>query len=252
MNNYAKKIEAGPSPTYNAEELARLAKLCVGTTSTVVFSERAGLSRAFLSAILNGKLKGKPSKRSLRKMVASDAQPQNGVTEAQLLEAAGYDPASNVIEEPPTPSVKLNGSSFLDEVQEYCNADINGIRIAAQCITGELIQKINPARFTIEAASGWVTITEDRPNNESPLLHVCIPAFVSAENLMAQAFSAAVLRYGEARRKHKACDARFYIISNSRELCEFIAKALGVDEDVSMLLTTNFVDVSKVYPTDRE
>lgn len=160
MNTITKETGLGPNPAVDAQELARLARLCLGSTSTILFSQRTGLSRSFLSAVLNANLRSIPSKKSLEKMASPEAQPQNGITATQLLKAAGYQPDGPATATPAAPA-KVDGSSFLNEVQQYCAADIEQMRIAAQCMVGELIGRNTLPKFTISMENAWIAVTEE-------------------------------------------------------------------------------------------
>ena len=214
MNTMTKEQGIGPNLAFDANELARLARLCLGSTSTVDFSKRAGLSRSFLSAVLNANLRGQPSRKSLEKMAKPEAQPQNGITAAQLLKAAGYESDSQPVVIDPVIPAKLESPTFLNEVQRYCAADVEEMRISAQCMVGELIKRDVSPRLTVDIGDGRVIITEKKPDGGSPLCHIGIPAFVLEEHLVAYAVSAAVLRLGEVRREYKGCNVRFYILTS--------------------------------------
>lgn len=238
----------GPNRTFNANELARLARLCLGSTSTVDFSKRAGLSRSFLSAVLNANLRGQPSRKSLEKMAKPEAQPQNGITAAQLLKAAGYEPDSQPMAADLVTPAKLDSSAFLDEVQRYCAADIEDTCISAQCMVGELIKRDTSPSLTVNMRDGRVIITEEKPDSDSPLYHICIPAFVLDEHLVAYAVSAAVLRLGEIKNEYKGYDARFYILTNNESLCNFLCKAYRAETNLEILLARGLYSVTRVYP----
>lgn len=245
MNTITKETGLGPNPAVDAQELARLARLCLGSTSTILFSKRTGLSRSFLSAVLNANLRSTPSKKSLEKMASPDAQPQNGITAAQLLKAAGYQPDGPAAAAPAAP-VKVDGSTFLNEVQQYCAADIEQMRTAAQCMVGELIRRSIQPRFTISMETGWISITEE--DREAPRLHICMPAFILDEHLAAYAAAAAVLRLGEARRAYKDREASFYILTNNEALGAYLCQAFSTATDMEILLTKDFYSVVPLHP----
>lgn len=233
---------------FDENELARLARLCLGSTSTVDFSKRSGLSRSFLSAVLNANLRGQPSRKSLEKMAKPEAQPQNGITAAQLLKAAGYESDNQPMVVDPVVPTKLESPTFLNEVQRYCAADVEQMRISAQCMVGELIKKDVSPRLTIDIGNDRVIITEKKLDGGSPLYHIGIPAFVLDEHLVAYAVSAAALRLGEARREYKGCDVRFYILTNNESLCDFLSKAFCTETDMEILLDRGLYSVTRMYP----
>lgn len=245
MNTITKETGLGPNPAVDAQELARLARLCLGSTSTIMFSKRTGLSRSFLSAVLNGNLRSTPSKKSLEKMASPEAQPQNGITAAQLLKAAGYQPDGPAADVPAA-AVKLDGPTFLNEVQQYCAADIEQMRIAAQCMIGELMKRNASPRFAVHVETGWASVMEEA--HEIPRFHVCMPAFISDGHLAVYAAAAAVLRLGEARRAFKDCEARFYILTNNEALGTYLCRAFASTADMEILLTKDFYSVVPMHP----
>lgn len=237
MNTNNKKQGAGPTPVFDPQELAKLARLCLGSASTIEFSQRTGLSRSFLSAVLNANLRGRPSRRSLKKMTSPNAQPQNGITEAQLLRAAGYDPDALMPVSAAEAPEAQKGSVFLEEVQQYCAADIDSMRTAAQCMVAELIKKDASPRLTLSIERSWVSISEEPPNGEPSLLHICIPAFVPEEHLIPFAVSAALLLFGEAQRRYKGPNVQFHILTDSESLFEFLSKSFLAEMNLEILLT---------------
>lgn len=246
MNTITKETGLGPNPAVNAQELARLARLCLGSTSTILFSKRTGLSRSFLSAVLNANLRSIPSRKSLEKMASPEAQPQNGITAAQLLKAAGYQPDEPAAAAAPAAPVRLDGSTFLNEVQQYCAADIDQMRIAAQCMVGELMKRNASPRLAISIENGWMSVTEEV--RDASRLHICMPAFIADEHLAAYAAAAAVLRLGEARRAYKDREARFYILTNNEALGTYLVRAFSTAEDMEILLTKDFYSVIPIHP----
>lgn len=247
MKKYDEKQGTGPNPVFDSQELAKLARLCLGSSSTIEFSQRTGLSRSFLSAVLNANLRGRPSRRSLKKMASPNAQPQNGVTEEQLLRAAGYDPDDLA----PVPAAEApaaqKGSAFLDEVQQYCAADIDRMCAAAQCMVGELIKRNTSPKFTLSVERSWVSISEELLNDEPPLLHICIPAFVPEEHMVPVAVPAALLQFGEAQRQYKDQHAQFHILTDSESLFNFLSKSFLSEMCLEILLTKETV-VCRRYP----
>lgn len=228
-------IQQGLDPTsaFDAAELARLARLCLGSTSTIQFSQRTGLSRSFLSALLNANLRSRPSRRSLEKMTSPNASPQNGITEAQLLKAAGYDSDCQISSSTPaTPKA----STFLEDVQRYCAADIDHMCVTAQYMVGELIKKGDSPKLIISVENGLVSISENPSNGEQHLLHICIPAFVPEDHLIPFAVSAATLQFGEARRRYKDCTARFHILTDCKSLCDFLSAAFSTEANLEISL----------------
>lgn len=177
-------------------------------------------------------------------MVSPNAQPQNGITEAQLLQAAGYGPESQTSASAPEAPAAHEGSTFLEEVQQYCAADINRISAAAQCMVGELIKKNASPKLTLHVENSWVAISEELPDSESPLLHICIPAFVPEEHLIPFAVSAALLQFGEAKRRYKDSTVRFHILTDSASLCNFLSASFHSETNLEILLTK---DLSAVY-----
>lgn len=248
MHTNTKDPGIGVYPDFDAKELARLARLCVGSTSTILFSQRAGLSRSFLSAVLNGKLRNIPTRKSLEKMASPEAQPQNGITAAQLLAAAGYTPSGGTSSAAPIASPKLDDSSFLNEVLKYCAADIEQMRITVQCMVGELIKRDTSPRFTIDIGDRWSAITYEGPGSDSPLLSICVPAFVSEEHLAVYSASATVLCLSEAKSEYKGKNVRFCVLTNSKALCDYLSKAFRTETNILVYLTVDFYSVTLMHP----
>ncbi len=71
-------------------KLAQLSKLAIGGRTLREFSEVSELSEGFLSRLTTGKLKSAPTRRSLAKLMSKTSQPQNGITLAEIMQAAGY------------------------------------------------------------------------------------------------------------------------------------------------------------------
>lgn len=70
--------------------LAQLSKLAIGGRTLREFSEVSELSEGFLSRLTTGKLKSAPTRRSLAKLMADTSKPQNGISLAEVMLAAGY------------------------------------------------------------------------------------------------------------------------------------------------------------------
>lgn len=179
-------------------------------------------------------------------MTSSNAQPQNGITKEHLLRAAGYD-SETPVSATETPAAH-KGSTFLEEVQQYCAADINRICAAAQLMVGELIKNGTSSRLTLSIEHSWVSISEELPNGEAPLLHICIPAFVPEEHLIPFAVPAALLQFGEAQRRYKDSSVKFHILTDSKSLCDFLSKSFLAEMGLEILLTKDLSATYRRYP----
>lgn len=179
-------------------------------------------------------------------MVSPNAQPQNGITKAQLLRAAGYDSetSTSAAEAP----AAHKGSAFLEEIQQYCAADIDRICAAAQCMVDELIKKGTSLRLTLSIENSWVSISEELPNGEPSLLHICIPAFVPEEHLIPFAVSAALLQFGKAQRQYKDPAVKFHILTDSESLCDFLSESFLAEMGLEILLTKDLSTIYRRYP----
>lgn len=71
-------------------KLAQLSKLAIGGRTLREFAEISELSEGFLSRLTTGKLKSAPTRRSLAKLMAETSKPQNGISLAEVMRAAGY------------------------------------------------------------------------------------------------------------------------------------------------------------------
>lgn len=181
-------------------------------------------------------------------MTSPNAQPQNGITEAHLLRAAGYDPdvlaPVSAVEAP----VAQKGSVFLEEVQQYCAADIDRMSAAAQCMVGELIKKDASSRYTLSIERSWVSISEEPLNGEPPVQHICIPTFVPDEHLIPFAVPAALLLFGEAKHRYKDPNVQFHILTDSESLFDFLSKSSFLSEMNLEILLTKEPVVCQQYP----
>lgn len=88
MEVIQKESQAMRGPDF--ARLAQLSKLAIGGRTLREFSEISELSEGFLSRLTTGKLKSAPTRRSLAKLMADTSKPQNGISLAEVMRAAGY------------------------------------------------------------------------------------------------------------------------------------------------------------------
>jgi len=88
MEVMQKESQAMRGPDF--ARLAQLSKLAIGGRTLREFSEISELSEGFLSRLTTGKLKSAPTRRSLAKLMADTSKPQNGISLAEVMRAAGY------------------------------------------------------------------------------------------------------------------------------------------------------------------
>ena len=91
--NVEKKMAA---ECFNPDRLAEQVRLAIGGRSLSNFATEAGVSKSYVSKIINGKISpdSPPSRKVLSKLVDPDkAAPQNGITLADLFSSCGYSTA---------------------------------------------------------------------------------------------------------------------------------------------------------------
>lgn len=82
--------DASREKAFNKKLLANLGKKILNGQQVEEFCRETGLSRSFVSKLINEKLDAKPRRRSLLRMIGENCSSRNGVTAKELLLAAGY------------------------------------------------------------------------------------------------------------------------------------------------------------------
>lgn len=225
------------------DELARLSRLCIGSSSIREFSERTGLSRAFLSAIRNNKLRGVPTRRSLCRMTSQEAKPENGITSRQLLRAAGYsdDTDAEDISAEQTKKRREFSGDFLDAVEEYCAADIS-VNAAAQCFIRYFMEKKESYSFHVISEKGAVVIKDESVESAVGVhIHICVFALAGEASLAGVAAMAAVLKLQKIREQFKEGgaedDIKFYLMTDDDDTAACLKKHYSSNSDVEILYT---------------
>ena len=231
-----KEKQTGQNSAADMAELARLSRLCIGSSSIKEFSERSNLSRAFLSAITNEKLRGVPTRRSLSKMTSSEAQPQNGITLEQLAKAAGLElEVQDTIPEKALDFGQERKNGFLDDIREYCAADTDIIKTAAPFLMMHLLQQGASVNLHLSEENGCIIYRDDgNTSSERTRTHVCIPAFVPDRHMALIAASAAILKLGEAKGRYKE-DTNFYVLTDNSETYDYLTQVFRMDESTEVL-----------------
>lgn len=85
---------ASEKSAFNKQRLSELTRLVQGDRTVVQFSHDTGLNRGLIGMIINRKLDNPPSQRSIYRIMSPAAKPQGGVTLNEMLDAAGYAPAT--------------------------------------------------------------------------------------------------------------------------------------------------------------
>lgn len=109
------KDDSAADQIYDRDELAKLAKLAIGSRTIREFANQSGLSEGFLYRLTNGKLVSAPTRRSIVRLASDECRPQNGVTLAKLMSAAGYNFDSTISVRPKINSE--NGETLPADVQ---------------------------------------------------------------------------------------------------------------------------------------
>lgn len=167
------------SNQYNPSRLSELAQLAIGTRSIADFCEQTQLSKSFVSRILNAKLSGPPSKRTLCKFAGSHASPQNGVRLEDMLVAAGYDTTIDTsMSSKHCPSEGDYETTLTNMVQmHFSEFPAFGLSI----LINALMTKGYGTEYSIEFQPSVFSL-EIKQLTDFDLKIVCIPAFCNSES----------------------------------------------------------------------
>lgn len=221
--------------TFDTGKLAELVRLAIGGRSLSSFAEEAGVSKSYVSKIVNGKISSDspPSRKVLSKLVDPDkAAPQNGITLADLFSSCGYSTAEleNKENSPEMPAL-------CSTVQKYYN---NALPMAAVSVlmNGLVLNGVNDS-MSIDTKGSYFEI--HTPDNDE--IYIGIPAFCQKQDAFNLMYMAALSILLVLCSKN----ATFYILTDNHELYQFLVARIKVPKEmrVSVLYTEDHVFIKE-------
>ncbi len=221
--------------TFDTGKLAELVRLAIGGRSLSSFAEEAGVSKSYVSKIVNGKIPSDspPSRKVLSKLVDPDkAAPQNGITLADLFSSCGYSTAEleNKENSPEMPAL-------CSTVQKYYN---NALPMTAVSVlmNGLVLNGVNDL-MSIDTKDSYFEI--HTPGNDEA--YIGIPAFCQKQDAFNLMYTAALSILLVLCSKN----ATFYILTDNHELYQFLVARIKVPKEmrVSVLYTEDHVFIKE-------
>lgn len=221
--------------TFDTGKLAEQVRLAIGGRSLSNFAQEAGVSKSYVSKIINGKISpvSPPSRKVLSKLADPEkAAPQNGVTLADLFSSCGYSTAELEDKEnnPKMPAL-------CSTVQKYYN---NALPMAAVSVlmNGLVLNGVTDL-MSIETKKSYFEI--HTPDSDE--VYIGIPAFCQnqdAYNLMYMAALSVLLVLSSK-------NASFYVLTDNHELYQLLADQIKVPKEmrVAILLTEDHVFIKE-------
>ena len=141
----------------------------MGDRNVMTYAKDCNISRELLGMMVSGKIKTKPTMRTLRKLVSEEAKPANGVTLETLLKAVGDLPADSPQregEKPPRQYVEKGEGGENGENREIWNAEqvansaepAESSTRAMSLMIDELIRRGFDRTYSIEAREGLYAV----------------------------------------------------------------------------------------------
>jgi len=221
--------------TFDTGKLAELVRLAIGGRSLSNFAQEAGVSKSYVSKIINGKISpdSPPSRKVLSKLVDPyKAAPQNGITLADLFSSCGYSTVEleNKENSPEMPAL-------CSTVQKYYN---NALPMAAVSVlmNGLVLNGVNDL-MSIDTKGSYFEI--HTPDNDEA--YIGIPAFCQKQDAFNLMYTAALSILLVLCSKN----ATFYILTDNHELYQFLVARIKVPKEmrVSVLYTEDHVFIKE-------
>lgn len=223
------------SDNCNMELLAELGSKLIGKQRIDDFCKETGLSRSYVSRLLNKRLDAKPRRRSILRMFGNYANERNGVTINDLLTAAGYDSEKGNLSDETTTQYADDGLlSLSDSIAiHYAENPTFGLSL----FLNALIKMHYEHVFTIAYQPGMFTV---KPNSEEHVLCV-IPAFCyDPQGLKAVVLSALSRIIMALNFPHNLSNTYYFIMTNRKEIFdEFRNYKVIENMKLSVLLVGN-------------
>lgn len=221
--------------TFDTGKLAELVRLAIGGRSLSSFAEEAGVSKSYVSKIINGKISpdSPPSRKVLSKLANPEkAAPQNGITLADLFTSCGYSTA-----ELEDGEEDFEMPAVCSTVQKYYN---NALPMAAVSVlmNGLVLNGVTDL-MAIETKGSYFEI--HTPDSDEA--YVGIPVFCQKQDAFNLMYMAALSILLVLSNK----DATFYILTDNRELYQFLIDRIKVPKEmrVSVLYTEDHVFIKE-------
>lgn len=221
--------------TFDAGRLAEQVRLAIGERSLSSYAEAAGVSKSYVSKIINQKLTSEspPSRKVLMKM--AEAAPQNGVTLYDLFSSCGYDTeelmTKKISDEPEWMGL------LTSTIQQYYNVSMP---MTAPCVLMNALS-LNGAETQMNVVTRGSYFEITTPENGNT--YIGIQAFVqnrAAFLLMYKTVLATLLVLADR-------DATFYVLTDNQEFYQILTEDLKVAKGmkVAILLTTDHMFVAE-------
>ena len=212
--NVEKKMAA---ECFNPDRLAEQVRLAIGGRSLSNFATEAGVSKSYVSKIINGKISpdSPPSRKVLSKLPDPEkAAPQNGITLADLFSSCGYSTAE--LED------KDDGfemPAVCDAVQKYYN-DALPMAAVSVLMNGLVLNGVTDL-MSIKTKGSYFEI--HTPDNLMYMAALSILLVLCSNN------------------------ATFYIVTDNRELHQFLVARIKVPKEmrVAIVLTEDHVFIKE-------
>ena len=213
-----KKMSAS---AFDTDKLAERVRLAIGGRSLSSFAEEVGVSKSYVSKIVNGKIPSEnpPSRKILSKVAEKT---QNGVTLSDLYECCGYETDGlDATKWPPLASA----------VQKHYNKALPMAAVSV-LMNGLALNGVG-TEMSIKTASSYFEIT----TSESAETYIGIPAFCQEQNgfkLMYTEVLSALLVLSQKQ-------AVFYVLTDNKEFYRELVDRIKPPDDMRL---------AKVYTED--
>lgn len=236
-------IEEG-SVTCDYELLSELGRQAIGTRKIESFCQTSGLSKSFVSRLVNRKLIAPPTQRSLHKFAGPAAEPQNGVTAMDMLRAAGYTVAETDGDQVDAAFKNVTGLKdslpLMDGISlYYSQSPAFGLNL----FLNVLVDMGLGMRYSIQFQPGMFSIQA----NSIQMQLIGIPAFCMDEQGIKAVRLSAMQRFVMALDMYPKEESLFFILTDQVKLYELLRDSFPVIEGVkvAVLLSEDYERFSK-------
>lgn len=214
-----------PADGFDAERLAEQVRLAIGGRTLSSFAETAGVSKSYISKIVNNNLPaGKPpSRKMLIKITDPEtAVPENGVTASDLFISCGYSTEElEKMQDKKETNWMLQAGSVVQK--HYSN--LLPMTAASILMNGLALNGMGQS-MNVEVKDRYFKISIP----ENPRKYIGIPAFCTKKEAFTLIYAtvlSSVLVLSSMR-----TDTTFYVLTDDEEFYEYLAEHLKVPEDM--------------------
>ena len=241
MANEINKEKKKSADAFDLGRLASQVRLAIGGRSLSSFAEEAGVSKSYISKIVNGKIspESPPSRKVLIKIAnPKTAAPENGITLSDLFSSCGY--SITELEDEAEKGKSVYIPALCSTVQKHYSKGVLPMAAVSLLMNGLAFNGAGEM-MKIETKSNYFMIRIP----ESDKTYIGIPAFCRQKNafeLMYRTVLSALLVLS-------TMDAVFYVLTDDREMYKRLASELQIPPKmhVSILYTEDYVFIEKEF-----